>query len=321
MMTKSKIEWTDRTWNPTVGCARVSPGCEHCYAETMAARCVSMSAAQGRESVYLPVVDVARRRWNRTCVTVPERLEDPLRWKKPAMVFVNSMSDLFHDDVPFEFIAAVFGIAAATPRHTYQILTKRPERMREFFRWIEHEAYVQELDTADVCTSMMKLGVGAEVRTWPLPNVHLGVSVEDQARAEERIPVLLECPAELRFLSCEPLLGPVDIAECLDDEYAPRDHGGAMAEEHGPSIGWVIVGGESGPGARDCEVAWVRSIVDQCKAADVPVFVKQLGARPVVQRFGTSRDQLVVSLKLKSRKGADPSEWPADLRVQEMPPR
>ena len=126
-MSKSKIEWTDRVWNPTVGCARVSPGCEHCYAETQAARVVLMQQAQGRESVYLPVVDVERRRWNRTCVTVPERLEDPLRWKKPARVFVNSMSDLFHEDVPNEFRAAVFGIAAgcrsgvSVPRRTLEL--------------------------------------------------------------------------------------------------------------------------------------------------------------------------------------------------------
>ena len=346
-MSKSKIEWTDRVWNPTVGCARVSPGCEHCYAETQAARVVLMQQAQGRESVYLPVVDVERRRWNRTCVTVPERLEDPLRWKKPARVFVNSMSDLFHDDVPFEFIAAVFGVMAATPQHTYQILTKRPQRMREFFEWLDARvAEIGKGDQAVACIAaalvaggskryeaeMALFGITAGITShhgrndWPLPNVWLGVSVEDQARADERIPVLLECPAALRFLSCEPLLGEVDLMAtpvpagiCGEgaDYYNALGgfgyfrNGEPAGGTDGERIDWVIVGGESGPGARECDLDEVLSVVGQCKAAGVPCFVKQLGAKPTIAgRRVTS---------IHDRKGADPSEWPADLRVQEMP--
>ena len=340
-MSKSKIEWTDRVWNPTVGCARVSPGCEHCYAETQAARVVLMQQAQGRESVYLPVVDVERRRWNRTCVTVPERLEDPLRWKKPARVFVNSMSDLFHDDVPFEFIAAVFGVMAATPQHTYQILTKRPQRMREFFEWIDAEAIMRDVpigrewvpadvavdEACEAATMPPRMHHnGPPLAQWPLPNVWLGVSVEDQARADERIPVLLECPAALRFLSCEPLLGEVDLMAtpvpagiCGEgaDYYNALGgfgyfrNGEPAGGTDGERIDWVIVGGESGTGARECDLDEVLSVVGQCKAAGVPCFVKQLGAKPTIAgRRVTS---------IHDRKGADPSEWPADLRVQEMP--
>lgn len=325
-MTKSKIEWTDRTWNPTVGCARVSPGCENCYAENQAARVVLMSAAQGRESVYLPVVDVERRRWNRACVTVPGRLEDPLRWKKPAMVFVNSMSDLFHPSVPFEFIAAVFGVAAACPQHTFQILTKRPQRMREFFAWLGGRRAALRECFLRASTYIPDDGAwkrwvdqGRQAYDcgfpWPLPNVWLGVSVEDQQRADERIPVLLECPAAVRFLSCEPLLGEVDINATND--VLCRCYGCmSMLTQYPESpslrrIDWVIVGGESGPGARECDLAWVRSIVEQCAAADVPVFVKQLGAKPTVA------GRRVISIR--DRKGADPSEWPTDLRVQQFP--
>lgn len=399
----TSIEWTERTWNPTVGCSRVSPGCEHCYAETMAARNVLMSAAQGRESVYLPVVDAERRRWTRKVKLLPERLEQPLRWRKPSRIFVDSMSDLFHEEVPFEFIAAVFGLMLLTPRHTYQVLTKRPQRMREFFAWLDEQADSRP-STAEFCVlslndQLRRLPLGSWVAAdhlmdvwlwssrrehgfetdeedardvekriakarrngadvidaegWPARNVHLGVSVEDQQRADERIPLLLECPAALRFLSVEPLLGLTDLG--LDRwillkvpvrseipgvrmaagpgvhlaEINPRGAvsvrtaGGLLgvkpAEYDRVGLDWVIVGGESGPGARDCEVAWIRAVVEQCKAASVPVFVKQLGARPVVQRLGTARNQLVVSLKLKSRKGSDPHEWPEDLRVQEMP--
>lgn len=242
----------------------------------------------------------------------PVALSKPLHWRKPRRVFVNSMSDLFHDDITFEQIAAVFGVMASTPHLTYQVLTKRPARMLEFFRWVKATAPKASLDgrLVDLTTikalnvlrwhkHVGKIAFGGAER-WPLPNVWLGVSVEDQRRADERIPLLLECPAAVRFLSVEPLLGPVNLAyTCFNG----ADSFGAM-----PGIDWVIVGGESGPGAGVCNAGWVRGIVRQCDEARVPCFVKQLGSNPSGVLWG-----------LRDRKGGDPSEWPEDLRVQEFP--
>jgi protein gp37 len=223
------IEWTDRTWNPVTGCTKVSPGCEHCYAERIARRFTGSPAFPDGFAVTLH----------------PERLGAPLRWRGSCRVFVNSMSDLFHPQVPSEFIARVFAVMAATPWHTYQVLTKRPARMRAL---LTQPAPVSE-------------GVG-----WPLPNVHLGVSAEDQKRAQLRIPVLLRTPAVLRFLSAEPLLGPL----VLHRRWLARDGSSG-------GIGWVIVGGESGPGARPMRPEWARSLRDQCQAAGVAFFFKQWG--------------------------------------------
>lgn len=279
----TKIQWTDETWNPVVGCSRVSPGCENCYAERVAHRGLT-DRHRG-----LTVVGKHGPRWTGEARFVPEALSKPLHWRKPRRVFVNSMSDLFHDDITFEQIAAVFGVMAATPHLTYQVLTKRPARMLEFMRWIGRTS-----------------GCATE---WPLPNVWLGVSVEDQRRADERIPLLLECPAAVRFLSGEPMLEAIDLRRWTNDEHGRR-HIGAPA-----GIGWVIVGGESGPGARPCSLGWIRSVVEPCGAAGVPVFVKQLGARPQLWE----RDGIHGFLHLRDRKGGDPSEWPEDLRVQEFP--
>lgn len=311
-MADSKIEWTDTTWNPVVGCARVSAGCEHCYAETMAARHVLMSQAQGRKSPYLPVVDVERRRWNRKAVFLPERLGDPLRWRKPRRVFVNSMSDLFHEDISFEQIAAVFGVMAAAPQHTFQVLTKRPARMLEFFRWLGNNGRAMIAEAAHDQVPCFSWEESDDFSgPWPLPNVHLGVSVEDQRAADERIPVLLECPAALRFLSVEPLLGAVDLWPSFSIVDSNGEPSGPRCNADGsPAIGWVIVGGESGPGARPCKGDWIRSIVAQCGEAGVPVFVKQLGARWAQTLSNTSNPD---------RKGGDPDEWPEDLRVRQLP--
>lgn len=339
----SAIEWTDETLNVVVGCQRVSPGCENCYAEKVAHRGMSP------QHKGLTVVGKAGVRWSGEVRLVPEQLEKPLRWRKPRRIFVCSMADLFHPSVPNEFIAAVLGLAAATPQHTYQILTKRPQRMREFFAWLDDWKWMdgRQVARAGVCRSIARDYVAASVdmndARWPLPNVWLGVSVEDQQRADERIPVLLECPAALRFLSCEPLLGPVDLSAWLEtptltDQDLDMPDGAEVdgLRREGQNfrrvagIGWAIVGGESGPGARECDLGDVRSIVQQCQGADVPVFVKQLGARPVrrqqaqtghgsMGQYEVEADDLVEHLLLTSRKGADPSEWPADLRVQEMP--
>lgn len=256
-MSLTKIEWSDRVWNPVTGCTKVSPGCDHCYAENIARR-----FAGGKS--FPNGFDVTLRH---------DKLDEPRRWRTPSRVFVNSMSDLFHDDVPSAFIAAVFDVMRETPQHTYQILTKRHARMR----------------------SLMRSAAPGE--GWPLPNVWLGVSVEDQKRADLRIPALLNTRARVRFLSCEPLLGPVDLGN-VDWDGAT----GLTVLEHPPNgIDWVIVGGESGVGARRMELEWAASLVRQCRAAAVPVFVKQLGSAH------------------GAHKGGDMDTWPTELRVREFP--
>jgi protein gp37 len=258
MSDRSAIEWTDATWNPVTGCTKVSRGCEHCYAERITAR---FHGPQAFATVRLH----------------PERLEVPMRWRKPRRIFVNSMSDLFHPDVPEAFIVEVFTRMWWSPRHTFQILTKRHGRMRSLVPRIEDQLAERAADLALLdCPTPL---------TWPLPNVWLGVSVEDQQRAELRIPALLATPTATRFVSCEPLLGPVDLSRWLGVE--PMDSFGwgqelfaALAGRVGPAGGlhWVIAGGESGPGARPMHPDWARRLRDQCHAAGVPYHFKQRGA-------------------------------------------
>ena len=270
------IEWTDETWNPVTGCTKVSPGCAHCYAE-----------------------DVAKRFWKERPFTDvkfhDDRLFQPLHWRKPRRVFVNSMSDLFHEDLKTYQISDIFDVMMRAPQHTFQVLTKRVGRMNEYMR--DHPLFV-------------------------LPNVWLGVSVENQAMADARIPILMGTPAAVRFLSVEPLLSEVDLyrggwslLRPLKPPSGPRQ----------PPIDWVIVGGESGRKARPCNVKWVRGIVDQCRTATVPCFVKQLGSNPVYT--GDTEDPWLRieshdgtrPLNLHSSKGGDIDEWPRKLRVREFP--
>ena len=275
----SKIQWTDKVWNPVTGCTKVSAGCKNCYAERIADRKLPGGGFTDRS-----FTDVRCH---------PERLNVPLRWRKPRKVFVNSMSDLFHKDVRHEFMAAVFGVMAACPRHSFQVLTKRPDEMLGFFDWVSTRrdgvSDVREYHLPlDVCWAEAVRHTGRlDIRdfdVWPLPNVWLGVSVEDQRTADERIPLLLQTPAAVRFVSYEPALGPlwfrmhpgrtcrcqVPCNGCagLGDDWH-------IALEEGKQLDWLIVGGESGPGARPCDVAWIRSAVEQCRVAGVPVFVKQ----------------------------------------------
>lgn len=333
----SNIEWTDTTWNPVVGCTPVSPGCLNCYAATMARRLEAMGRPeyQPREWWWPPssnpdgtaaeparldkVTRIAEVHGGRAVFTgdvrtVPDRLADPLRWRKPRRVFVNSMSDLFHESVPFEFIDRVFAVMALCPQHTFQVLTKRPERMAEYLSrpWVNMADGRRGLRDS-INDAAFKLAGRYAFPTqshgmlahpgWPLPNVWLGTSVEDQARADERIPHLLRCPAAVRFLSCEPLLGAVKPQLIQWDP--------TYGDEVRSKIGWIILGGESGPSARPCDVAWIRSIVRQCAEAGVACFVKQLGRRPIVP---TDEPWAVLD-----RKGADPAEWPEDLRVRQFP--
>lgn len=324
-MNSTSIEWTDKTWNPIRGCSRVSAGCEHCYAEQVAKR------FSGPGMPYEGLVRIGkdgkpRAQWNGKIKLVPEHLGDPLRWRRPRRIFVNSMSDLFHEGVPHEFVAAVFGVMAAAPRHTFQVLTKRPERAAEFFAWVDEAAargHGTRAERLVLCREHARRRalthrIGSHDPheggiDWPLPNVWLGVSVEDQASADARIPTLLTLPAAVRWVSYEPAIGPVDFAyTCFNG----ADSLGTM-----PGVDWIVIGGESGPGARPFDLAWARSTLRQCRATGVPVFVKQLGAGeslPGTRRY-VSDSVRGEHYPLSSRKGGDPSEWPEDLRVREYP--
>lgn len=275
MSGKSKIEWTNKTWNPITGCTKTSPGCLNCYAETLDQRFHRKLTGQP----FVPWTVKAQRETGTSAVTLrPERLTWPLRWSNPSMVFVNSMSDLFHEDVPTEFIRQVLAVMAATPQHAYQILTKRPERMlREF------EGFWNPVDFLWFHRNFP--GRNRPSEAWPLPNVWLGVSVENQRYADERIPLLLKTPAAVRFISAEPLLSSLDLSKWLDTGYCVncgdgQSFGRCCNEPvliDDPGIHWVIVGGESGPRARPCHPDWVRSLRNQCQAAGVPFFFKQGG--------------------------------------------
>lgn len=292
MADKTGISWTDATWNPIRGCSRVSEGCRNCYAERVAAR------FSGPGQPYEGLATVAR--WTGAVRMAPEHLADPLRWRKPRRIFVNSMSDLFHEALTNEQIAAVFGVMAAAPQHTFQVLTKRAKRMREWFAWVEKRAedgkrMFPDDDREWRIRQMLTVELGATGNRvvhhggpWPLPNVWIGVSVENQAAADERIPELLATPAAVRFLSCEPLLERVD----LDAVQIPGEREGlrfsALRHQHDDRFGssdvlidWVIAGCESGRGARPCDVAWLRSLRDQCSAAAVPFFLKQSQAQSI----------------------------------------
>ena len=250
---KTKIEWCDATWNPTSGCSHVSEGCRHCFAESIAHRFQKdfkpWTAPNAAHNVRLHA----------------ERLEIPLRWRKPRRVFVNSVSDLFHEQVPNAFIDGVFGIMLTAENHTFQVLTKRHKRMQEYL------------------TRRSNLSGG------PLPNVWLGVSAEDQKTFDERTKYLLQTPAAKRFVSLEPLLEPI----ILDDGAFGGGHTALTTEiDHleDTKLDWVIVGGESGPGARPMKLEWVRSIRDQCLSVGVPFFFKQWGAwKPIRETMGSYR--------------------------------
>lgn len=303
------IEWTDATWNPIRGCSRVSEGCRHCYAERVAARFSGPGQPyEGLAVRKLRVVSDDEQttvgRWTGLVRMVPEHLADPLRWRRPRRVFVNSMSDLFHESLTNEQIAAVFGVMAAAPQHSFQVLTKRARRMREWFEWVakntsrytwptDERRPAWEFVEEEARAYIPDIKATATGREWPLSNVWLGVSVENQGAADERIPELLATPAAVRWISAEPLIGPVDAAQFLWPVHwhwragykSPEEAiaAGAFAEQRRQAlvsadatfIDWIVAGCESGPGARSCDVAWLRSLRDQCAPAGVAFFLKQ----------------------------------------------
>lgn len=295
----SKIEWTEETWNPIRGCSRVSSGCENCYAEGIAAR----FSGPGQAYEGLAKMTPTGPKWTGAVRFIEGRLHDPLRWKKPRRIFVNSMSDLFHEDVSDEWIDDIFAVMALADYHTFQILTKRPERMRKYFEEKPGECLSEctEARVGGLCQSIAaRRGEDTMAPwwdaffTWPLPNVWLGVSCEDQATADERIPLLLQTPAAIRWVSAEPLLGEIDFEE-------PQIRGLSAEVDHPEDtiLDWVVVGGESGPNCRPMQPVWARDIHYQCIQAQIPFFMKQMGGWPD-KRGG-----------LKS--------IPEDLRVREYP--
>ncbi len=297
-MSKTKIEWATDVWNPVVGCSVVSPGCTNCYAMRMAARIERMqnsafdATEARRRSPYAGLTPASKGGpvWNgKVALASDETLIAPFRWNRRRRIFVNSMGDLFHEAVPDAWIDRVFAVMALAPQHTFQVLTKRSKQMREYLSAAGLNVRVQ-----NVVDTMEPDGVwefkGFEplvLDDFPLKQVWLGVSAEDQPRADERIPDLLATQAAVRFVSCEPLLGPIDLttirfwSPCRIPEYGGDGHELLPAfrphpeRKHVPALDWVIVGSESGPGARPCDLAWVRAIKDQCVAASVPFFWKQ----------------------------------------------
>ncbi len=379
----TKIEWTDESWNPMTGCTKVSSGCEHCYAERMAKR------LRGRFGY--PEDDPFR-------VTLhPDRLERPLRWRKPRRVFVCSMGDLFHKDVPFDFIDKVFSSIILSAPSVFQVLTKRPARMAEYIceLYAGHRGVASASQTIGEGSGFLRgLACADATSNAPIQNLWLGTSLEDQATADERIPQLLECPAAVRFVSCEPLLSAVDLQpylyggeirchackevfqswdaefcgghecelcktaraiddccafrSCTDDqslqcpkcgkcacgrmdEWEDRKKltgsSGRYSHQHTDLrwkrlLDWAIVGGESGHGARPCDIRWITSIRDQCKTAGVPVFIKQLGSNSVwreITRRGRTETWREKRRVFHDSKGSNPAEWPHDLRIREYP--
>jgi protein gp37 len=273
MSDKTGIEWTDSSWNPIVGCSLVSPGCTNCYAMKAANRLLDKPGSH---------YDGTTKRVNGNAVwtgklnLAPEHiLTQPLRWKRPRKIFVNSMSDLFHEGVPDEWIDRVFTVMALTSRHTYQVLTKRPARMHDFILRLSRS--IEPLEAAARAMGYTFHFEGISTLPWPIPNVWLGVSVERQKEADERIPLLTKTPAAVRFISAEPLLGPINLAQAgLDIDMSDLD---SLSKTN---LHWVIVGGESGKDARPMHPAWARSLRDQCIAAGVPYFFKQWGSwRPM----------------------------------------
>ena len=283
----SKIEWTDATWNPVTGCSVVSPGCTNCYAMRLAGTRLRDHPSRAG----LTEMSKAGPVWTGEVRLNENWLDQPLRWRKPRLVFVCAHGDLFHESVPDEWIDLVFAVMAMSPRHTFQVLTKRPERARRYLTRIMVGDCGPEdvVNAGDIVASTFRpTDVDIADVEWPLANVWLGVSVEDQRRADERIPPLLNTPAAVRFVSAEPLLGPVDLTRigwggnliagntdalsgldtCLEFPGEPR---AAYSR-----LDWVIVGGESGPGARDMDPAWARGLRDRCAEAGTAFFMKQM---------------------------------------------
>lgn len=299
----TNIQWCDETINPIVGCSRISPGCQKCYAATAA-----QSARLQRFPQYQAV-----SKWDGSVEFVESQLLKPLSWKKPKRIFVCSMSDLFHENVPDEWIDKVMAVIALSSQHTFQVLTKRPHRAKEYFsqtdlpnRWYQSAIDFLWQAVEKDFGGLINLQTYFMNRPYPLPNLWLGTTVENQDLANQRIPILLEIPAVVRWLSLEPLLGDIklDFTNYVDDWNTSVDIGCHK-------VSWVVVGGESGRNARPCAIGWLTSVVQQCHSANIPVFVKQLGSNCVVLPG--------LSFGYSDRKGGDIAEFPPHLQIRQFP--
>lgn len=292
MSDRTSIEWTDATWNTIGGCTRVDEGCRNCYAEVMAARFNGPGQWGEGLAQIVTAGGVKDHRWTGQVRFNDKALNAPLRWKRPRRIFVNSTADTFHESVPDEWIDRIFAVMALCPQHQFQVLTKRPERARAYFQettgWRARVAnLLNDLKPSPLWNGNVYQGwQDLHGRPDGLPNVWLGTSISDQASADARIPQLLACPAAVRFISAEPLLGPVDLTDLSRPMGAGTHHYSALecdvdveddADFHGACLNWVIVGGESGPGARPMHPDWALSLRDQCQAASVAFFFKQWG--------------------------------------------
>jgi protein gp37 len=351
-MGNSSIQWTDATWNPVTGCVKVSPGCKNCYAERVFPRAYASHRVPINASAGITDRDADpannehfRQRKFTDVVCHDSRLEQPLHWRTPRKIFVNSMSDLFHETVRDTFIADVFAVMAMAPQHTFQILTKRADRMKD---WMDTGA-----GWMTAALNFRDRELGGFAYPWPLPNVWMGVSVENQEYADKRIPLLLQTPAAVRFVSYEPALGPVNFRSIS----VPAPHPGGIKDrdvvlywdalsgfrassmysgtDNNPKLDWIIIGGESSNKARPFNINWARSVVRQGAASKVACFVKQLGSKPYACResvkglpdhAGCIKEGLCIGniddpdrVPQKWGKGGDMSQWPEDLQVRQFP--
>lgn len=312
---KSNIEWTETTWNPVTGCSKVSPGCAHCYAETLTRR---YAGAAGWPETFLPWTP---ENAEQNVVIHKDRIHQPSRWIKPRMIFVNSMSDLLHENIPDIYVEMIIDEMERASHHTYQVLTKRATRMREILqrrerRKLDYANAFALCPTEEMRTSPAAKDARKRAEAGPPKHIWWGVTVENQRWADERIPILLDTPAAVRFISAEPLLGPLDLKPYLYCQCNAWSRRAAMRQEQRDNepihsatcpisangsyrkLGWVIIGGESGPHHRTFDPEWARDLVRQCRDAGVPAFMKQMGG---------------------NRPGNKLEDLPEDLRVREFP--
>lgn len=281
----TKIEWAEETWNPVSGCTKVSEGCQHCYAERMAKRLAGRFGYPADEPFRVTFHE--------------DRLNEPLRWRKPRRVFVCSMGDLFHEAVPLAWVELIYATMLKAPQHTYLILTKRPERMQTAIRVLAQNQHL----IAQKYGAVLSVFGGYGAR--PPSHIWLGVTAETQKRADERIPILLQTSAAVRFVSVEPMLSEIRLRGKWLDPYPIRSYDTPRFDRHTgktrfvdtprPSLDWIIVGGETGPGARPMHPDWARSIRDQCQAVEKPFFFKGWGEwAPWITGFGRGMNGVLV---------------------------
>jgi protein gp37 len=295
---RSRIESVDASWNPTYGCSTLSSGCRNCYARRIAAK----SAKPGQ--VYYGIAKYSPSgtpRWTGRLVHATEKTWEPLRWQDGRMIAVDTMSDLFHERVLDAWRDEAYGVMALCPQHTFQILTKRPQVMSRYFAapdiWQRIEAEARRIYKNRHGKPYPSEGH----LQGPLPNVWHGVSVENQAAATFRVPLLLRVPSARHYVAAEPLLAPLRLSHWLGAD----------------RVSWVVVSGEGGPDARPCDVAWIGSLIEQGKAAGVPIFVKQLGTATNV--YGATHETGHSPTDTRTRRASEMDEWPEEIRVREMP--